>query len=279
VVSELKVAQGERVKKAQILALLGTYQTLAANLKQAEAEVSSRKARLQQIQAGASKASINAQQAKVDRLKVELNSAESKCSRASVLQEKQAISRNEQEEECVKKSSLQSQLREAQANLVATAEVRSVDVAVAKAELGKADAALLKAKLELENAMIRAPVDGQVLNIHAKAGEIIDKQGLFDFGQTASMWIRAEIYETDIGKIHIGQKATISSDGLSGKLQGTVQEVGLVVGKNHIVDVKPSNQSDARVVEVKIKLNDKDSAQVAQLTHLQVSVVIEISKN
>jgi HlyD family secretion protein len=89
------------------------------------------------------------------------------------------------------------------------------------------------------------------------------------------MWVRAEVYETDVSRIRTGQQAVITSDGFDGELRGTVAEIGLMVAKNEIIDVDPTADVDARVVDVGIKLDEAASKMVERLTNLQVRVVIE----
>jgi HlyD family secretion protein len=92
------------------------------------------------------------------------------------------------------------------------------------------------------------------------------------------MYAVAEVYETNIGKVRIGQKATISSEygGFTGELQGAVENVGLKIGKRNILDTDPAANVDVRVMEVKIKINPEDSQKVTDLTNLQVKVSIHI---
>ena len=278
IVAELRVATGDEVKAGQILALLDNYKTLQASVKQVEAEIAILNARLNEVKAGASKEKIKAQKERVRRFKIELKTADAKCHRAEILLNKQAISRVEKEDKCLKKQSLQGQLREAQATLKSVAEVRGVTVTVSKAELAKSKAVLVKTKAKLEQAVVRAPVAGRILKIHTKTGERIDSQGILQLGQTASMWVRAEVYETDINKVSVGQQATITSDGFLGELKGTVEKIGWLIGKKQVKPLNPSASSDSRVVEIKIKLSEKDSPKVSRLTNLQVTVVIKTTK-
>ena len=88
----------------------------------------------------------------------------------------------------------------------------------------------------------------------------------------------AEVYETDISKIRLGQQATISSTGFIGKLSGTVAEIGLQIGKKDVLGNDPAADVDSRVVEVKIRLEPASSEKVKGLTNLQVNVVINLGK-
>ena len=106
--------------------------------------------------------------------------------------------------------------------------------------------------------------------VHAREGERIGEFGLLELGQTQHMYVVAEVYETDIGLVSEGQAVTISSPALSGTLNGSVERIGAIIGKNDILDLDPVARTDSRVIEVFILLDDP--ATVATLTYLQVDV-------
>ncbi len=276
VISELRVGEGDKVTAGQIVAILDSNPILQATLKQAEANIEVFKARLELVKAGVSKGKIKAQRAKIKRLEVEIKTATAKCKRAKKLRAKGTLSQASIEDRCLNESLLTVQLQEGRASLSAISEVRSVDVAVASAELVNAEAALLKAQAEFERSMVRAPFGAQVLKLHARVGELVGAKGLLQLARTDRMWVRAEVYETEIGRVRPGQRVTVSSDGFSGKLQGTVEDIGLIIGSNRVKGLDPTSQSNARVAEVKIKLDEADSQRVSRLVLLQVTVVIDI---
>jgi HlyD family secretion protein len=168
------------------------------------------------------------------------------------------------------------QISEAKAKLNSIAEVRPVDVELAQTEVESAIANLKRAETELEAAYIRVPMSGQILKIHTKVGEKIDKEGIADFAQTSTMIAVAEVYQTDISKIKVGQKATITSQGFTGELQGTVWQIGLQVKRQNVFSDQPGENLDSRIVEVKIRLNPEDSQKVSSLTNLQVQTAIKL---
>lgn len=135
------------------------------------------------------------------------------------------------------------------------------------------EADLTAARARLVQAQVAAPVDGQVLIIHARAGERIGPDGLLELGQTERMYVVAEVYETDIGLVRVGQKAVASSPALSQPITGTVERIGQLIGKNDILDLDPVARTDSRVIEVFILLDDAQA--VASLTNLQVDVEIK----
>lgn len=138
-------------------------------------------------------------------------------------------------------------------------------VRVAKADLDAAEA-------RLELTRIRAPIAGQVLEIHTRPGERVGEAGVLEMGDTENMVVVAEVYETDIRSVSAGQKARIISSALEGPLAGVVASVGLKVGRMDVLGTDPIAKTDARVVEVRIDLDS--SAEVAALTNLQVEVEI-----
>ncbi|MEG3984007.1 biotin/lipoyl-binding protein [Microcoleus sp. T3B2] len=166
------------------------------------------------------------------------------------------------------------QIDEAKANLDRIAEVRPVDIAAAAAEVSSAASAAKQAKANRDLAYIRAPRDAQVLKIHTHPGERVGNDGIVELGQTREMLAVAEIYESDVDKVRLGQTAKITSDALIGELRGTVEYIGLQVQRQNIVNTDPSANIDSRIVEVKVRLDEASSQKVAGLTNLQVKVAI-----
>ena len=276
-VAELHVKEGDKVDEGQIIAVMDNHPRYLAALVKAEARIKVHEAALAQVLAGAREGRVAAQEATIRRINGELRFAQSECQRVTDLFEKNVTTRVEVDEKCKEQDVKRLQVAEARATLEDIIDVRPVDVAISEAELAEAEAAAVQAEIDLERTIIRSPVDGQVLRTHAGAGERIGQDGVVDLGQTDRMWIRAEIYETDIIRVSLGQVATVTSDGFAGELTGTVQEIGLIVGQNRITETDPTADVDARVIEVKIKLDEASSAVVSRLTNLQVSVVIDTS--
>ncbi|MBD2411744.1 HlyD family secretion protein [Nostoc calcicola FACHB-389] len=252
----------------------------------------------------------NSQAATIKRIQAELRYAQTECDRYNSLYEKGVVSASQRDSTCLQNNTAQEQLAEAESNLQkiistrteqvkeakanfnrtlatlkkqieeakatlnATAEVRPVDVSVAESELKNAQAAVKKAQADLNLSEVRSPKNGQVLKIHTWAGEVISNDGIIELGQTEQMYAIAEVYETDISKVRLGQQATVTSGGLIEELKGNVDEIGLKVGVLNALGTDPVADADTRVVEVKIRLSPQDSQKVASLTNLEVNVMI-----
>lgn len=291
-VAELQVNEGDLVQVGQVLAILDSRDRLQANLMEAKQRVQVAQAQLEQVRAGARKGELVArraaitnlqaelsgetqtQQATITRLEAEFQNAEREFRRnqtlynegaisASVLDSRRLASNTAQEQLNAARANLNrikhtlaAQIQEAEATLEQTAEVRPTDVATAQAEVDSTLATVNRIQAELNQTVIRAPKAGQILRIRTQPGETPNSEGIVELGQTNQMVAIAEIYESDIAKIRQGQTAAITSlsNVFSGELRGTVSQIGLQVAKRDILDTDPTAATDARVIEVKIRL-------------------------
>lgn len=161
-----------------------------------------------------------------------------------------------------------------QTNLSRTSATSRVRLDDANMNLEVAQAELAAARARLDLAVVTSPIRAQVLEIHARPGEMISPEGILELGRTDQMYAIAEVYETDIAKIRPGQKARVSLAALDEPLTGVVEDTELRVSRLDVLGTDPIAKTDARVVEVKIVLDDGTS--VARFTNMQVEVEIEI---
>jgi HlyD family secretion protein len=91
-------------------------------------------------------------------------------------------------------------------------------------------------------------------------------------GRTGQMEALAEIYYTDARFVKVGHRGCVTSPALAEPLKGTVIEVGNLIFKNDVLNIDPTADVDARVVEVRLRLDSSEAA--SHLVHLQVNVAI-----
>lgn len=174
---------------------------------------------------------------------------------------------------------VRAELEQAERELARRSRLRrgeaASDVALEEARLRRdvARAELTRAEAQLELSRVRSPIDGQVLKIHSREGERVAVDGIVEIGATSSMYAVAEVYETDIGRIRVGQRASVESPALPRVLEGSVERIGLRIGKQDVLSTDPVADTDARVVEVEVRLDDPEPA--ARLTNLRVDVRFE----
>jgi HlyD family secretion protein len=311
-VEKLLVKEGDRVKAGQTIAILNSRDRLQASLKEAQEQVKVAQANLNRTQAGAKPGEINAQKAAIARLKAErlgnidaqtatiakfqaeVENAQIEDERYQQLYQQGAISASQRDSKRLNWQTAQKNLQETQAQLNRTqstsqeqikeaagtldqiSEVRGVDVAAAEAEVNRAIAAMNLAKVNLKQAQVRSPQNGQIFEIHTHPGEIVSSNGIADIGQTSQMYVIAEVYESDISKVHSGQKVQIFGDFLAIELQGIVHRKGLQVRRQNVINTDPASNIDNRIVEVHIRLDQASSQKAASLTNMQVKAVIEL---
>ncbi|MBW4517933.1 MAG: ABC exporter membrane fusion protein [Timaviella obliquedivisa GSE-PSE-MK23-08B] len=313
-VEALKVSHGQQIRKGEVIAVLDTYERRQAALREAQEQLKVAQSRLKQVEAGAKSGEIRAQARVVDRqqvelqtettaqeatiarLQAELRNAELEDRRYQTLYTEGAVSASLRDGKQLTADTVRQQLNEAQANLSriqlsrqkqiaeaqATldqiAEVRPVDVNVMRSQVSQAQASVVRVKAELDLATVRSPQDGQVLKIHTRPGELVGTQGIISLGQTQRMVAVAEVYELDVSRIREGQSATVISknNAFSNVLSGKVVEVGLEINKQDVLNTDPAAKFDARVVEVKVRLDESSSRRVAGLTNLSIQVSIDV---
>ncbi len=89
--------------------------------------------------------------------------------------------------------------------------------------------------------------------------------------RTGRMYVFAEVPEDDVRRLSVGQRAVIRAESLPAPLGGVIDHLGTVVTKNTTLPVDPAAFSDARIVEVKVRLDE--AAVARRLIHGRVSVV------
>jgi HlyD family secretion protein len=125
------------------------------------------------------------------------------------------------------------------------------------------------AKAGLAQTEIVAPAAGTILDVLAHAGEV-GSGPLLQMGDLSAMVVKAEVYQTDVGRIHAGDRATVSI--LDKNVGGKVSRVGSVVGRNQMMSLDPRALQDLRVVSVTIALDEAEPA--ARLINYEAEVAI-----
>lgn len=126
-----------------------------------------------------------------------------------------------------------------------------------ESELKIARAELLGAQAAAEKLIIRAPIDGTVLAVNAKAGELAvlpAAASLVLLGDVSAMRVRAELDERDFAGIKIGQTVVVRSPAFRDHdFEGRVQSIAPVVQPSRIARDQ-RNGADVSIVEVVVDL-------------------------
>jgi HlyD family secretion protein len=282
--AELAKAKQGDAKQAELVAQQALINRQSAQLRaetrQKQAAIASAKATLREAQLSYQRQRALAQEGAIGRADVDIAQRDFETAQAT-LREKQADL-----EQTL--TTLQADIAQERAKLAALQEVRPVDVEITQAQLEKARIAVEQAKADLDDAQVRVPVAGRILRINTQVGEQVNiSEGIVELAQTDQMYAIAEVSETDITKVRQGQRATIFSEygGLKSQIKGTVEQISLQTGRKTLQDPdsssstaqNPTTDQDARIVEVKVRIDPEDSPKVAAQTNLQVQVKIDIT--
>jgi HlyD family secretion protein len=273
-ISRLLVSEGQWADAGQPLAIMDTADKLRAQVAVNEAQVKLKKLMLER-QRREIAYSIQSRRSALDRARADINQEQAEYDRQKTLVDRSFATVSNLEKKVrdleiarATKAETEAALERIEAKAPGTDE--SVDVAVAQQELLSAQADLAVARASLEQAIVRAPFGGRVLSLKARVGERVGSDGLLEFGATDSMRAVIDVYQTDIGRVRVGQPVEIRADTISGNLKGRVTYIGDAVVRQTVINNDPATSTDARVVQVYVALSQNDSERVARLSRLQI---------
>ncbi len=152
----------------------------------------------------------------------------------------------------------------------ASCKARRAAATVAQSRISSATARVARQEAELERSFVRAPFAGRVIDVLRRPGEIVGLEGVLELARIDQMQAIAEVFEADVKRVAVGQKARVRSPALNKDMTGTVTRIRPKVQKMDQIGDDPVARKDARIVEVEIKLDDGSAA--ANLTNLQVEI-------
>jgi HlyD family secretion protein len=128
------------------------------------------------------------------------------------------------------------------------------------------------AESEVEQGMLRSPIDGTVLELLARPGERAMNDGIIRMADLSSFDVIAEVYQRDIHKVRVGQKVEVLHPGSDEVHLGTVDHVGHLVKKSRLFFADPSLDRDERVIEVRARLEADTATEVRHMINAEVRV-------
>ncbi|AGI69258.1 ABC transporter DevC-family permease protein [Octadecabacter antarcticus 307] len=280
-IAEIRVSVGDVVDAGDILAVLDNLPQLQSAVASANANVTVRDANLVQTRAAIIASRAEAQ-ASLERAQATAIAAHADLERTTSLFERGVTTRAAFDQIIARASETQRDEVRAIATLSryeTGSQIVQADIAVAQANLAAARADLNRAELDLGRAYVRAPKRATVLDINARVGESPPSGGMIDLGDTSRMTVEAEVYQTLIGRVTIGDPVVISTAALSQDLTGVVSAIGLEIGRQSITSSDPAANTDARVVDVIVILDAPSSERARTFTNLEAIVRIDAGRS
>lgn len=276
-VAELLVSVGDQVPKGAPLARLDNRTTLESAVLAAQANLAIKEAALMQTRAAIA-ASRDEAQAALDQAVSAAAEASSSLARTEELFQRKVAT--EATLESVRAASAAAVLAVARAEATLTrfsalALDDQPDVVVATRNVDAAKAELARARLDLERAVVFAPIAGTILDIHATPGQRPPTGGIMDMGDTSQMMAEVEVWQDRIAAIKPGQPVELAAVALGQTLRGVVDSIGLTVGRQGLISDDAAENKDSRVVRVLVKLDAASTQVAARYTNLEVIARID----
>lgn len=134
-------------------------------------------------------------------------------------------------------------------------------VLLARSDLAQADAQLRAAEDRLatlglgvstrgQSVALVSPIAGTVLQATARVGQPVGPTDtLLVVGETEQVWLAIDVYERDVGKVHVGDEVRATSIAYPGRVfDGKVDQIGAVI------------DPERHVLEARIVLSNQDGA-------------------
>lgn len=288
-IDEVRVKDNQNVKKGDTLVVLDA-RDLAIKVEQAEAALATAQSSLGVAQASttAAKANISTSQANVSTIDAQIEAAKVNLWRATQdydryanLVKDHSVTQQQYEQALAAKQTAERQLNVLTEQKNAAARQTSAiasqsnatyqQVSVADATIKQKQAELENAKLNLSYAVITAPEDGLVSKVNVQPGQFVQAgQSLFSIVSEDGVWVVANFKETQLDKMKVGQKVTVSVDAYPGhKIEAKLSSFSPATGARFAL-LPPDNATGNFVkvvqrVPVKIDFVNKNDEVVKQL--------------
>ncbi|NQD95441.1 HlyD family secretion protein, partial [Pseudomonas sp. CrR25] len=216
-IDQVRVRDNQHVQQGELLVVLEAVDFELAR-QRAQATLTTRAAELLQAQSklaqqasliAASQADVAASQATLGRTRIDLD-------RAQTLRKPGYVSEERVTTLAADSRVARSQVAKAQADLQAQRQqidTLEAEVQRLQAQIARARADLEQAELNLARTEIRAPISGFVGQRAARNGQVVQAGAyLLSLVPDQDIWIQANFKETQIGRMHPGQRAELTFD-------------------------------------------------------------------
>ncbi|MEW6374399.1 MAG: efflux RND transporter periplasmic adaptor subunit [Thermodesulfobacteriota bacterium] len=273
-IADFFVEEGDDIRKGELIAGLEN-RDIQAKLKEAEAELTVAKARLKEVASGAREEEIQRATATLEGALADMEMAKKELERYEQLFRKGVIPKAlfDEKERVLKVAMAKVKVAEEGKRLLEKGPKQET-LELHQSSVKRAEASVEYYHRLLEKTFIKAPISGKVIRKYLQKGEMISKEmqtSLVALAETERVRINAEVDETDIGRIQIGDPAEVISSAYPGKVfKGVVQEIAEYVGTRGVKPNNPVKNLDMKVVKVKIELKEKTPLRLGMTVDVKI---------
>jgi HlyD family secretion protein len=217
-IDRMLAREGEAVRKGQLLATLDTTR-LQQNVALLEAQQAAQQQVVARLKAGNRPEEIRKARADAEAARIDADNAERTYRRLNDLVAQKFVAKQQADDAKAAADAAQAKSEAAQATRrLEELGARVEDVAAAQATLKANEAALAIARKQLADASLYAPADGIIQDRILEPGDMASPQlSVYTLALTDPIWVRAYVQGPDMGKIHNGMVAEVTTDSYPGK--------------------------------------------------------------
>lgn len=259
VVREVLVHEGQRVKQGELLVQLDDAVEQAA-LRSAEADLEGERAQLSRVQKGsrvedrdAAAAEAQAALARAELSAGVLVRTEQLAKTGAATPDELERARRQAQTDAATAKASDARFRAAESGS------RLEEVAFQRARTRAAEARVAEARAQVERLAVRAPADGEVLQVRVRPGELYSFQSsaaLVVLGDTSKLRVRMDVDERDVARLRVGERAWVTADAFGDQhFTGTVVEIGRRFGRKNVRTDDPVEKNDTKILETLLELD------------------------
>jgi HlyD family secretion protein len=248
-VLELRVKDGQKVKRDDIIAVLSNYPKAEAALRKAEANLAKLKQIHDTVLTGTRLTDIALLEAT---LKSSIESDKLKT-----LERKRSGKPPDEKE--LEANIAARDLEREKANVELAKQTLKNDLAQYELDLATSTAQVDNARIGCDYALVRSPLDGTVVQIISRQGESVSPAGIAKIVDMAQLHVFADVDEQQVARLAPGGKVEVTFRGSPTIYTGTISRVAPTVRRMQRVEPDGASSTDARVVQVEIAFDDPSS--------------------
>jgi len=249
VLVDLKVKDGQKVKKDEVVAVLSNFARADVALRMAQADLTKLKQQHDFILKGTRLSEIALQEAalksSIEQNKLDTLQRARSGKPPDVREIETAIAEQALERQKVRVALLKTTLEN--------------DLAQYEIDLANTMSRVDSAKRTIEDALVRSPLDGVVVQIFSRQGERVSPAGIIKIVDMNQLRVLADVDELHVSRLKPGGKVDVTFRGNNDVYKGTIERIAPTVKRMQRVEPDGGSSTDARVVQVEIRIDDTSS--------------------
>lgn len=249
VLTELRVSEGQVVKRDEVIAVMSNYPKADVLVRTTEGDLEKAKRQREAMVSGYRTAEIAMQEVVVKGKSEELKLKTLELQRSGKQPDMKQIELNISQQDVARE----------EAKLRVMKETLTTDIAQIDTDIAITTAKLDNARTSREQALVRSPLNGLIVQIHTRQGERVQVGGIAKVVDMSQMHVFADVDEVHLGRLAPGGRVEITFRGSPNVYKGKIARIAPTVKRMQRVEPDGGSSTDGRVVQVEIELDDAAS--------------------